>query len=97
MRRWSEHQHRASITTPPDMCGFFLNRSALNEHGGMWEWECPWCGHSIAFTSRDRPVAESAARVHVLSSHGIRLWDDVIGALHTLRASHGWVPGGDDE
>ena len=96
MSGWSALHIRASATVPPDLRGFFLRRSALNRHGRTWEWECPWCGHSIAFTSPDRAVAESAARSHVLSSHGIRLWDDVIGAIRTLRASQGWA-GGDDE
>lgn len=73
---------------------FFLQHSALAPHGDMWEWQCPWCSHSIAFIALDRRVAEVAARSHVLGSHGMRLWDDVLGALRMLRASHGYT--GDD-
>lgn len=84
--RWSSYRLRAGAITPPDMEGFFLHHSALEEHQGNWQWQCPWCSHSVLFSARDRALAEGVARSHVLSSHGIRLWSDVMGALEILRA-----------
>lgn len=80
---------RTFTSEPPDFRGFFLNRSALTVHGGMWEWQCPWCAYSLLFPSNDRPVAEESAHGHVLSAHGVKLWSDVMGAIRTLRDSHG--------
>ena len=78
---------RTFVSEPPDFRGFFLNRSALGEHGGMWEWQCPWCSYSLLFSAGDRSFAEESAHSHVLSSHGVRLWSDVMGAIKTLRDS----------
>ena len=87
--RWSSYRLRAGAIASPEMEGFFLHHSALEEHQGGWEWQCPWCGHCVLFSARDRPLAEGVAREHFLSSHGIRLWSDVMGALEVLRASTG--------
>ena len=78
---------RTYVTEPPDFRGFFLHRSALASHGNMWEWECPWCAYSLLFPSGDRSVAEETAHSHILSSHGVKLWSDVMGAIRTLRSS----------
>ena len=78
---------RTYVTEPPDFRGFFLHRSALVPHGHMWEWQCPWCAYSVLFSSSGRSVAEESAHGHVLSSHGIKLWSDVMGAIRTLRPS----------
>jgi hypothetical protein len=87
--RWSSYRLRAGAIASPKMEGFFLHHSALSEHEAGWEWQCPWCGHSVLFSGGDRAVAENAARGHVLSRHGIKLWSDVMGALEVLRASTG--------
>lgn len=84
--RWSRYRLRAEATIDPELRGFFLHHSALGEHEGGWEWECPWCGHSVLFPTRDRVVAEDVARGHVLSEHGLKLWNDVMGALRLLRS-----------
>ena len=88
--RWSSYRLRAGAAIlPPEVEGFFLHHSALEEHSGSWQWQCPWCGHSILFSGRDRALAENAARGHVLSAHGLKLWSDVIGALAILRGASG--------
>ena len=69
--------------------GLVLQGGVANPYGDQWEWECPWCSHSILFSSGDRRVAEATARTHVLGKHGPRLWDDAIAALETLRGSMG--------
>jgi len=87
--RWSSYHLSGGAITAPEMDGFFLHHSALGEHRGQWEWQCPWCEHSVVFGARDRGVAEGAARGHVLSRHGIKLWSDVMGALEVLRSGSG--------
>ena len=87
--RWSSYRLGAGAIADPELEGFFLHHSALGEHQGSWEWQCPWCGHSVLFSGRDRAVAENIARGHVLSSHGVKLWNDVMGALRMLGSSRG--------
>jgi hypothetical protein len=85
--RWSRYHVRAEGITHPELRGFFLHHSALGEHQGSWDWECPWCDHSVLFGPRDRALAEDLARGHILSRHGVKLWNDVAGALQLLRSS----------
>jgi hypothetical protein len=82
---WSRYRQRAEAAIPPELQAFFIHHSALSERRGDWEWSCPWCCHSIAFSAGDRAVAEGAARAHVLERHRLTIWNDVMGALDLLR------------
>lgn len=77
----------ASMTGRGSGSGMVMQGGMANPYGDQWEWECPWCGHSILFSSKDRRVAEAAARTHVMGTHGPRLWDDAIETLQTLHGS----------
>ncbi|VGO13687.1 hypothetical protein PDESU_02244 [Pontiella desulfatans] len=88
MRMESQRLFASIAGRNPDS-GMVLQGGLASPYGDQWEWECPWCNHSILFSSGDRRVAEAVARTHVLGTHGTRLWDDAIEALQTLRGSLG--------
>ena len=88
MRRTSL-RFASALRQANELPGFFLQHAALNPRGREWEWECPWCSYSLLFSAQDRAAAEPTARAHVLSAHGVRLWDDMVHMMEIMKRGRG--------